>query len=63
MIHLYLEDQQIMNTFKTEDYYSRTTSRHINNYLGGVKYTTVSQEIIDTLADDCPAVVSLAEVN
>jgi len=49
--------------FKTEEYYSRTTSRHINNYLGGVKSTTVSQEIIDTLADDCPAVVSLAEVN
>ena len=50
--------------FKTEEYYSRTTSRHINNYLGGVKsYAIVSQEIIDTLADECPAVVSLAEVN
>ena len=49
--------------FRTEEYYSRTTTRHVNNYLAGMLHKIVSQEFIDTLADGCPAVVSLAEVN
>ena len=49
--------------FRTEDYYSKTTSRHINNYLGDVKSTTVSQEIIDNLAEGLPTNITSTEHN
>tara|TARA_R100001086_G_scaffold35072_1_gene15879 strand:+ start:1016 stop:1336 length:321 start_codon:yes stop_codon:yes gene_type:complete len=35
--------------FKTEEYYSRTTSKHITQYLNGRKAETVSQSFINQL--------------
>ena len=40
--------------FRTEDYYSKTTSRHINNYLEGVNAMVISQQLIDKLAEGLP---------
>ena len=34
---------------KTEEYYSKTTTRHINQYLGNLNHTVVSQSVIDDL--------------
>ena len=34
---------------KTEEYYSKTTTRHINQYLGNLNHTIVSQSVIDDL--------------
>ena len=34
---------------KTDQYYSRTTTRHINKYLGDLKHTVVSQSTINDL--------------
>ena len=34
---------------RTEDFYSKTTSRHINKYLDGVIAEKVSQETINNL--------------
>ena len=41
---------------RTKEWYSSTTSRHINKYLGvntgsGVNYTNVSQETINNLTE------------
>ena len=35
--------------FKTEEYYSRTTSKHITQYLNGREAETVSQSFINQL--------------
>ena len=34
---------------RTEQWYSQTTSKHINQYLGALNYSTVSQETINNL--------------
>ena len=34
---------------KTDQWYSSTTTRHINKYLGDAKYTVVSQSVINDL--------------
>ena len=34
---------------KTDQWYSSTTTRHINKYLGDLKHTVVSQSVIDDL--------------
>ena len=34
---------------KTDKWYSSTTTRHINKYLGDLKHTVVSQSVIDDL--------------
>ena len=34
---------------RTEDFYSKTTSRHINKYLDGVNATKVTQQTINNL--------------
>ena len=35
---------------RTEDWYSQTTTKHINKYLDGItNYTTVSQQTINNL--------------
>jgi len=36
---------------RTKDYYSKTTSRHINKWLSNVEYTEVSQNVINNLAE------------
>jgi len=36
--------------FRTEEKFSRTTSKHINRYLGDVNAKLVSQNIIDDLS-------------
>jgi|TARA_R100000093_G_scaffold34714_1_gene18352 hypothetical protein len=36
---------------RTSEYYSKTTSRHINQWLGSIVATTVTQTEIDKLAD------------
>ena len=35
--------------FKTDTWYSSTTTRHINKYLRDLKHTVVSQSVIDDL--------------
>ena len=40
--------------FRTEEYYSRTTSRHINKYLENVNVVKVSQDVINNLANNLP---------
>ena len=37
------------NYFRTEDFYSKTTSRHINKYLDGVIAKKVTQQTINNL--------------
>jgi hypothetical protein len=37
--------------FRTTEHYSTTTSRHINQYLGGLVYEELSQEEIDQLLE------------
>jgi len=37
---------------RTSQYYSKTTSKHINKWLHGQDYEVVSQEHIDFLAKD-----------
>ena len=49
--------------FRTEDYYSRTTSRHINKYLEGVNATVVSQQLIDNLSEGLPSNITSTEYN
>ena len=34
---------------KTDEWYSSTTTRHINKYLGDLKHTVVSHSVIDDL--------------
>lgn len=34
---------------RTDEYYSRTTSKHINQWLDGVNAESVSQDFIDNL--------------
>ena len=34
---------------KTDKWYSSTTTRHINKYLGDLKHTVVSQSVINDL--------------
>tara|TARA_R100000742_G_C4260822_1_gene78619 strand:+ start:628 stop:879 length:252 start_codon:yes stop_codon:yes gene_type:complete len=34
---------------KTDQWYSSTTTRHINKYLGDLKHSVVSQSVIDDL--------------
>ena len=34
---------------KTDQWYSQTTTRHINQYLGNLNHTVVSQSVIDDL--------------
>ena len=34
---------------RTEDWYSQTTTKHINKYLGALNYSKVSQETINNL--------------
>lgn len=34
---------------KTDEYYSRTTSKHINQWLNGIDAESVSQDFIDNL--------------
>ena len=36
---------------KTEKFYSVTTSRHINKYLGALNYSQVEQETINNLTE------------
>ena len=36
---------------KTEDWYSSTTTRHINKWLADFNYTVVSQDVINNLAE------------
>lgn len=43
--------QSDMGYFRTKTYYSSTTSRHINNYLGTVKAQVVDQSWIDNLVN------------
>lgn len=38
---------------KTANWYSSTTTRHINKYLGVIKADVVPQEIINSLANGC----------
>ena len=38
---------------KTANWYSSTTTRHINKYLGVIKADEVPQEIINSLANGC----------
>ena len=38
---------------KTANWYSSTTTRHINKYLGVLKADVVPQEIINSLANGC----------
>jgi len=35
------------NIYRTKQYYSSTTTRHINKFLSGLKYETVDQDKID----------------
>ena len=35
--------------FKTNEWYSSTTTRHINKYLDGVKAVTIEQDEIDSM--------------
>tara|TARA_R100001463_G_scaffold690_1_gene3129 strand:+ start:255 stop:506 length:252 start_codon:yes stop_codon:yes gene_type:complete len=34
---------------KTDEYYSQTTTRHINKYLGDLKHSVVEQSVINDL--------------
>ena len=36
---------------RTKEYYSSTTSRHINKYLGALNYSQVEQETINNLTE------------
>ena len=38
---------------RTKDWYSSTTTRHINKYLGELKANEVPQEIVNSLANGC----------
>ena len=49
--------------FRTADYFSKTTSRHINKYLEGVNATVISQQLIDNLAEGLPSNITSTEVN
>ena len=53
---------------RTQQWYSSTTSRHINKYLGvntgsGVNYTNVSQDVINNLASNLPTNITSTEHN
>lgn len=37
--------------FKSDQWYSQTTTRHINKYFGGVEPRTVAQDYIDSLTN------------
>ena len=38
---------------KTKQWYSSTTTRHINKYLGELNYREVPQEIVNSLSNGC----------
>ena len=42
----------VLGYVKTEDWYSSTTTRHINKYLNNVEASTVSQDYINNLSID-----------
>ena len=48
---------------RTDEYYSKTTSRHINKYLGELNHSKVAQNIINCLANCVPANVTSTEHN
>ena len=43
---------------KTDTFYSKTTSRHINSWLDGVNARAIPQEVINTYASGLPAKVT-----
>ena len=50
--------------FKTDTFYSKTTSRHINKYLETINNVSViPQEVIDNITMELPANVSSTEHN
>ena len=49
--------------FRTKDYYSSTTTRHINKWLEGVNALEVSQEVINNIAEDLPTNITSTEHN
>ena len=51
------------NYFRTEDFYSKTTSRHINKYLGALNHSKVKQNIINCLANCAPDNLTSVECN
>ena len=48
---------------RTTKYYSKTTSRHINQWLDGVTAREVPQEVIDVYACNLPDNISSIEHN
>ena len=42
----HMEDHEF---FKTDEWYSSTTTRHINNYLDGAQAVTIDQSEIDSM--------------
>ena len=48
---------------RTEDYYSKTTSRHINKWLDGINAKKVSQDVINNLASNLPTNITSTEHN
>ncbi len=50
--------------FKTDTFYSKTTSRHINSYLETINNVSViPQDIIDNLSMELPANITSIEHN
>lgn len=50
--------------FKTDTFYSKTTSRHINKYLDTINNVSViPQEVIDNLSMELPANITSTEHN
>ena len=48
---------------RTDEYYSKTTSRHINKYLGALNHSKVKQNIINCLSNCVPDNITSTEVN
>ena len=38
--------------YKTNEWYSRTTTRHINNYLGKLKFTECNPSFFESIVDN-----------
>ena len=38
--------------YKTNEWYSRTTTRHINNYLGKLKYLECNPSFFESIVDN-----------
>ena len=48
---------------RTEQKFSRTTTRHISKWLEGVNALEVSQEVINNIAEDLPTNITSTEHN